>query len=79
MKMHRFADGKIEVVLSRRNIEVMLAKLNGHPPDSLLTALGGGEAEGLILRVEENDIHYGDRPYGRAHPDTEAAVAALHP
>lgn len=81
MKMIRHEpSGKIEVILSRRNLEAMLAKLNGHPPNSGLTALGSrDDAPGLILRVEENEPHYAHRGgvAGEVHPETEAAIEAM--
>lgn len=66
----------IRVVLSRRNIEGLLAKLNGHPPDSALTLVGPTMYFPTIVTVEENDVHYEHQsregtPPGRLHPDSE--------
>lgn len=69
-------NGKIEVTLSRKNILTLLAKLDGNPPDSACTIVGGDGAIGLIMRAEEDDVHYAElgRPAGIMHPDTEDAI-----
>lgn len=61
------------VVLSRRNLLTLLAKLDGFPEDSALTIIGGSFAKGLVVKAEEDEEHYGVRPVGPGvmHPDTE--------
>ncbi len=62
------------VVLSRRNLLTLLAKLDGHPPDSHCMIYGGSDAPGLLIKAEEDDEHYKDRPAGQMHDDTEILV-----
>lgn len=58
-------------MLSRRNVESLLAKLNGHPVNSACT-IG---RDGAWVRVEEDDVHYADREApGRMHPATETVL-----
>lgn len=49
------------VVLSRRNLLTLLAKLDGHPPNSACTIGGGTDAPGLFVKAEEDDVHYASR------------------
>lgn len=58
------------VELTRRNLEVLLAKLDGNPPDSACTI----EKDGFFVKAVENDEHYTDHQPGIMHPDTEAAL-----
>lgn len=62
------------IVLSRRNLLALLAKLDGHPPYAVCQLVGGNEARGVMVRAEEDDVHYADRPAGRMHPETERAM-----
>ena len=62
------------VVLSRRNLLSLLAKLDGHPPMSTCTLIGGDEAPDIRVRAQEDDIHYAKRPAGPMHPDTEERI-----
>jgi hypothetical protein len=78
------------VVLSRRNLIVLLAKLDGHPPGSACT-IGAPEQyteeTGIkfYVRAEEDADHYlrpdrEARGYaGPMHPDTELAIAPGEP
>lgn len=74
-------DGRaIRVALSERNLKTLLAKLQGHPPDSACT-LTYPTKEGYILIVtaEPDALHYAnperDIPYpGPMHPDTERKI-----
>jgi len=79
MKMKITHDGPfqpgVEVVLSRRNLLALLAKLDDYPTQSTCTILGGDDAFGLTLRVEDDAVHYADRQAGAMHPDTEAEIA----
>jgi len=80
MRLDRVTRTEVLVTLSRRNLLTLLAKLDGHPPNSACTIVlpGGGEGPGLVVRAEENDAHYQARPEppGPMHPDTEARMAA---
>ena len=59
------------IVLSRRNLEALLAKLDGHPPHSVCTLVG----DRCTVTAEENDVHYKDRPEpGPMHEETEAVL-----
>lgn len=59
------------VILSRRNLLALLAKMDGYPPDSGCSIEGGSDAQGYVISAEEDNIHYRDRPAGRMHPVTE--------
>jgi len=68
----------IRVVLSRRNLLALLAKLDGHPPESACTITfpGTSEEPGLVVVAEPDAVHYQSRPTpsGPMHPDTEAWI-----
>lgn len=77
----RIINGKEFVILSRRNLKTLLAKLDGHPPNSACAIGGGIDAPGLWVIAEEDEAHYANREvpagmtkYGPMHPDTEAAI-----
>ena len=72
MNIKSFIGGRVVVELSRRNLESMLAKLNGYPPSSHCTLVRECE-NGLILEVRgvENDQHCVKREPGPMHPSTE--------
>lgn len=57
------------IVLSRRNLQALLAKLD--QPDSARTLLGGADARGVIVRAEDDDEHYADRDPGPVSPETQ--------
>ena len=66
-----------EVVLSRRNLVSLLAKVDGRPPHSARTLEKfeeGGDV--LVVKAETDDEHYSDRGYppGPMHHDTETAI-----
>ena len=78
---HEEINGNHFIILSRRNLQSLLAKLDGHPPDSACMIGGGSDALGFFVKAEEDDVHYADRvvpsgwkPYGVMHPDTERAI-----
>jgi len=74
---HEEINGKHFLILSRRNLLSLLAKLDGHPPDSACIIGGGTDALGFFVKAEEDDVHYADRGYpkwGEMHPDTEEAM-----
>lgn len=60
------ADGA--VVLSRRNLQALLAKID--QPGSLRTLVGGSEAQGIVVRAEDDDVHYAHRLPGEVHHET---------
>ena len=83
MRLDRCDQEVIEVVLSRRNLLTLVAKLDRHPPQSVATIIGPDE-EGrptLVVRAEEDSPHYGRRPFGpgKMHPLTEAWLAKRRP
>lgn len=49
-------------------------KLDGYPPNSACTILGGDDAPGFLVTAEEDSVHYAHRPFGSMHPVTEAAL-----
>lgn len=63
--------GTIRIVLSRRNILSLLAKLDGYPKDSRCTIMGGDDAKGVEVAIEEDNVHYYDRPAGQMIAETE--------
>lgn len=68
-----------KVVLSRRNLLALLAKLDGHPPNSLCTLVSPSFYPPAVVVAEEDDYHYAhpSREYadpGTIHPDTEEAM-----
>lgn len=69
----------VTVTLSRRNLQTMLAKLDGNPPGSFktITKMADHSDYLLVLRAEEDAPHYGSRGYGpgEMHPNTETALA----
>ena len=70
------------ITLSRRNLIALLAKLDGHPPDSAATLVWGDPNGGSItVRAEENDPHYGSRGYGPGPmvSDTEDQIDIVGP
>lgn len=87
MKMEEI-NGTTWVTLSRRNLQTLLAKLDGHPTDSACTIQGGTDAWGLFVKAEEDEVHYKHREewrqsgklpdsstvWGRMHPETEEAI-----
>ena len=61
----------VELRLSRRNLQVLLAKLDGHPPGSACT-LERDDGSGAVFRViaEEDAEHYAGRTPGDVHPES---------
>ncbi len=77
MRLDRCDQEVVEVVLSRRNLLTLVAKLDGHPPHSAAT-IRGPEDKGrptLLVRAEEDGLHYRGRSPGKMHPLTEARLA----
>lgn len=54
-------------MLSRRNLEALIAKLDGYPLDSHCTI----ERDGIYVKAEPDEIHYADRIPGEMHTSTE--------
>ena len=70
---------KVEVILSRSNLRGLLAKLDGHPSHSACTLTKEVQQWGLgttvlVVRAEEDSVHYQEIPRGRMHGDTERAI-----
>lgn len=71
----------VGLVLSRRNLEALLAKLDGHPPGSALTLGAPSQYGEFYVRAEEDESHYAHASReeavgvrGPLHPDTERAL-----
>lgn len=71
------------IVLSRRNLESLLAKLDGSPPDSACTIMAPTVYGPWLVKAEEDAEHYAHESRkeaagvaGRMHPDTELAIGA---
>lgn len=56
-----------QIILSRRNLRVLLAKLDGFPTGSACAIY----KDGFYVRAEEDAAHYGDRLPGEMVPETE--------
>lgn len=69
-------DGPRYLVVSRRNLYTLLAQLDGSTPFVMPAILGGDEAPGFVLRAEEDDVHYRNRPFGVMSESTERAIAS---
>ena len=75
MRLDRATRTEIVVALSRRNLLTLLAKLDGHPPQSACAiAQAGIDGPALLVTAEDNEKHYGSRaaPPGPMHAETEA-------
>lgn len=80
MRVEKNPDGvPVALVLSRRNIITLLAKLDGAPEDSECTIMAPMQYGHFAVRAEEDAVHYyhpereEQGKAGRMHPDTEAA------
>lgn len=65
---------RVFVILSRRNLEALLAKLDGHRHGSACMIFSRDDVGRLlVVHAQENAEHYGGRGYPPAwmHPDTE--------
>jgi hypothetical protein len=74
----RKSDRATYVELSRKNLESLLAKLNGNPAISACTIERDTNEGYLIVHAVEDSVAYADRPAGAMHEDTEAAVNEFH-
>lgn len=76
-------DNQTHVFLSKRNLLSLLAKLNGHPPDSACTLMYQQKDNSwLIVTGEPDNIHYVNserdgNTAGPTHPDTEKAIMGI--
>lgn len=61
------------VELTRRNLKSLLAKLDGHPPDSMCTLVDPDNK--IAVKAVEDAAHYADRSPGPMHDDTEAGLS----
>lgn len=67
--------GFTTLILSRRNLLTLLAKLDGFPPNSACSIVGGCEAPNIWVKAEEDEVHYAGRPASEMHPITEGRIA----
>jgi hypothetical protein len=71
------------LVLSRRNLLALLAKLDGAPDGSACTIMAPIQYGHFFVRAEEDDEHYvhpereAQADPGPMHPDTEARMRAV--
>lgn len=66
---------QIDIELTRRNLLVLLAKLDGNPPNSSCTLVKNIDDTMVYVKAVENDEHYTDEePPGVMHEDTERAI-----
>lgn len=66
----------IRVTLSRKNLSVLLDKLNGTPSLSAKTLYKYIGSHMLIVTAEEDEDHYKETPAGLMHPSNEALIAS---
>lgn len=64
----------IKLRLSRKNIQTLLDKLNGTPPNSARTIFRSTKGWKVFVTAEENGEHYMDRTPGVMHPANESAA-----
>src|SRR5437868_4351803 len=69
--------GRIAVELSRRNLLTLLAKLDGHPPNSACTIEKDFIDVYLSVKAVPDEDAYRDHPPGEMHPATEARVVEV--
>ena len=62
------------IVLSRRNLLTLLMNLDGYPEGSVCEIIGGKEAPNVLVRAEEDSVHYALRAPGVMRPETERAM-----
>lgn len=66
----------IVIELTRRNLTALLAKLDGHPPDSACTLVAPTSDGPYAVKAVEDAEHYGARKPGPLHASTAEALAA---
>lgn len=62
----------IGMELTRRNLNALLAKLDGNPPNSACTIVA--PEGGFYVKAVEDAEHYANRAPGVMHPDTEQKI-----
>ena len=65
-------NGRVDVILSKRNLLALLSKVDD--PYSSKTLIQEGEPGWLIVRAEPDDEHYALRKPGRMSGKTEAFI-----
>ena len=76
MRMTRYHTTTV-VILSRRNLKALLAKLDGHPTDSHCEIYKDFASGRLYVRADEDGPHYShteSHTPGLMHPETEEAI-----
>jgi hypothetical protein len=76
MKALTLPNGTVEVTLSRRNLMILLSKLDrGEQSAATIYRRGDGDQEPtIIVSAEEDDLHYADRVPGTMHHFDEHRV-----
>ena len=64
----------VHVRLSRRNLLVLLSKLDGHPEGSACSLIRACNGILFMVDAEEDAEHYGERQPGPMHHETEAEI-----
>jgi len=85
MRIERDDSGNaVAVMLSRRNLLALLAKLDGFPVESRATLLAPTMYGRFSVSAEEDDTHYAHQSRGvhrneagALHPATEARIGVL--
>lgn len=75
MKANIIGFGVADITLSRRNLRTLLAKLDDHPADGEKSIARWDGVATVIVRAEEDEVHYAERPAGKMHPETESEIA----
>lgn len=80
MDIRSIGEWGVSIALSRRNLETLLAKLDGVPPNSacqIYCQQGvNGRVVALSIKAEEDVVHYNGRTPGVMHPATEEVLAS---
>jgi hypothetical protein len=76
MKVITQDDRVVGVELTRRNLEALLAKLDGNPPNSRCTLID--ETDTMFVKAVENAEHYTARLPGAVHRATCEAMGEKH-
>lgn len=74
MEVNKFHNNAVEVVLSKRNLLTLLAKLER--PESKKTLCRITKQGFLFVRAEADETHYKNRKPGEMHPKEEAFLKA---
>ncbi len=72
MRLDHNTPEAVGVTLSRRNLRVLLSKLDR--PDSARTIFIKSGDTYLVVAAENDDVHYRDHAPGRMHPDDERGL-----